>query len=249
MRNSVIAAVALLSALTAGRAAADATYQALPFAQDWSNTGMITANDDWSGVPGIIGYLGDNPLASVTGRVPCTIVGDSTTTVDVIANQTNNTTLSNGGVAEFETFGGDATIALQGSGTADFPNIQLHLDTRCWNDITVSGNLRDIDGGNTDNAVQGIAVQYRVGTTGSWTNLQCFSDVTTGPNLATQVTPFAAVLPANAENEAQVQVRILTTNAIGNDEWVGVDDLSVSGTSCPVPTQNTTWSSVKTRTN
>lgn len=245
MKNSVIAAVALLSVLTAGRAAADATYQALPFSQDWTNTGLITTNDDWSGVPGILGYLGDTPALTVTGRVPCSIVGDSTTAVDVIANQTL-TSITNGGVAEFEIT--DPTIALQGSGTADFPNIQLHLDTRCYNDITVSGNLRDLDG-TADNAIQGIAVQYRVGTTGPWTNLQCFADVTTGPSLATAVTPFAALLPAAAENQAQVQVRILTTNAPGNDEWVGVDDLSVSGTTCPVPTQNTTWSSVKTRTN
>ncbi|MBT9591606.1 MAG: hypothetical protein IV089_11995, partial [Thiobacillus sp.] len=29
---------------------ADANPQPLPFAQDWSNTSLITANDDWSGV-------------------------------------------------------------------------------------------------------------------------------------------------------------------------------------------------------
>ena len=29
------------------------------FSQNWTNTGLITANDNWSGVPFIIGYLGD----------------------------------------------------------------------------------------------------------------------------------------------------------------------------------------------
>jgi hypothetical protein len=29
------------------------TPQTLPFSQNWTNTGLITANDDWSGVPGI----------------------------------------------------------------------------------------------------------------------------------------------------------------------------------------------------
>jgi uncharacterized protein len=246
MRNSVIAAVALCSVLTAGKAAADATYQALPFAQDWSNAGMITTNDDWSGVPGIVGYLGNNDAASITGRVACTIVGDSTTAVDVIANLVNPNTTTNGGVGEFDVLA-NPTIALQGSGTADFPSIQLHLDTRCYTNITVSGNLRDIDG-STDNSIQSIAVQYRVGTTGSWTNLTCVADATTGPSLATQVTPFSVPLPVGAENQAQVQVRILTTNAIGNDEWVGVDDLSVNGTTCAVPAITTTWSGVKART-
>jgi hypothetical protein len=247
MRNSVIAAVALCSVLTAGKAAADNTYQTLPFSQDWTNIGLITTDDNWTGVPGIIGYLGDNPLTSFTGRPACSIVGDSTTSVDVIANQTTPNTLTNGGVAEFQI--ANPTIALQGSGTADFPNIQLHLDTRCFNNVRVAGNLRDIDG-SADNAIQSIAIQYRVGTTGVWTNLQCFSDVTTGPSLAVLVTPFSVLLPAAAENQAQVQVRILTTNAAANDEWVGVDDLSVTGTTCPVPTLNTTWSSIKgTRAN
>jgi hypothetical protein len=29
------------------------------FVQDWSNAGVITSNDDWANVPGIVGYLGD----------------------------------------------------------------------------------------------------------------------------------------------------------------------------------------------
>ena len=33
--------------------AADNTVQTLPFAQNWTDTNQITANDNWSGVPGI----------------------------------------------------------------------------------------------------------------------------------------------------------------------------------------------------
>ena len=36
------------------------------FLQDWSNTGLITTNDDWSGVASIVGYLG-NDVVSATG--------------------------------------------------------------------------------------------------------------------------------------------------------------------------------------
>ena len=46
--------------------------QSLPFAQDWSNTGLITVNDDWGSVPGIIGYRGD-ALTSASGTDPQTI--------------------------------------------------------------------------------------------------------------------------------------------------------------------------------
>ncbi|TPW14417.1 MAG: hypothetical protein FD129_1081, partial [bacterium] len=36
---------------------ASAVYQPLPFSQNWNNTALLNANDDWSGVPGIVGYL------------------------------------------------------------------------------------------------------------------------------------------------------------------------------------------------
>ncbi|MFN0278122.1 MAG: hypothetical protein ACKVRN_05905, partial [Pyrinomonadaceae bacterium] len=42
------------------------TPQTLPFTQDWTNAGLITVDDDWSGVPGIIGYRGDD-LNTVIG--------------------------------------------------------------------------------------------------------------------------------------------------------------------------------------
>ena len=51
------------------RPTADATYQPLPFTQDWANTGLITTNDDWAGVPGIMGFRGDN-LTTTTGVDP-----------------------------------------------------------------------------------------------------------------------------------------------------------------------------------
>ncbi len=58
----------------AGSASADTTAQAVPFSQDWSNTGLVTTNDDWSGVAGVVGYLGDdatgNDVDPQTGSPP-----------------------------------------------------------------------------------------------------------------------------------------------------------------------------------
>ncbi|MCG8454709.1 MAG: hypothetical protein MI919_00400, partial [Holophagales bacterium] len=190
---------------------ADTTPQTLPFTQDWSNAGLITLDDNWSGVPGIVGYRGD-ALAS-TGADPQTVVADgSSTPVDVNANETNPDTFSTGGVAEFDTLS-DATVALQGSGTADAPHLVIHLDTTGETDIVVSYNVRDIDG-SSDDAVQQVALQYRVGAAGDFTNLPggYVADATTGGS-ATQVTPVSVMLPMAAENQSQVQVRILTTNA------------------------------------
>jgi predicted extracellular nuclease len=208
-------------------ALADTSAQALPFSQDWSSAGLITTNDDWSGVPGIEGYLGQGLTAS-TGVDPQTLLSVSAEAndLDVIANQTN-TGITNGGVAEFELT--DPTIALQGSGTADAPYILISLNTTGQSSIGVSYNLRDIDG-SADNAIQPVALQYRVGSSGDFANLPAgfVADATSGPSLATLVTPVSVTLPVEAENQPLVQLRIITTNAAGNDEWVGVDDLSVA---------------------
>ncbi len=202
--------------------------QTLPFFQDWSNIGMITANDDWAGVPGILGYSGDG-LATGTGADPQLVVADGTSTpVDVNANQTNPNTFTTGGVTEFHIT--DPVVALAGSGTAKAPFILIHLNTTGSSNINVSYNLRDIDG-STDNAVQPVALQYRVGNTGDFTNLPAgfVADATSGPSLATLVTPVSVTLPAAADNQPEVHVRIITTDATGNDEWVGIDDISIMG--------------------
>src|SRR5262245_14074009 len=208
---------------------ADTTPQTLPFSQNWSNIGLITTDNDWSGVPGIIGYRGDD-LTTATGTNPQTIVADgSGTPVNVEANETNPNVFATGGVAEFHIT--DPTIALNGSGTADAPHIVITLNTTGQMNVNVAYNLRDLDG-SADNAIMPVALQYRVGTTGNYTDVPAgfVADATTGPNLATLVTPVSATLPAAANNQPVVQLRIITANAVGNDEWVGVDDINITGT-------------------
>ncbi|HEY5710743.1 MAG TPA: Calx-beta domain-containing protein, partial [Allosphingosinicella sp.] len=197
------------------------------FSQNWTNTGLITANDNWSGVPFIVGKLGQD-ITTGTGTNPGTLTGDSTlpNDIDVIANQTS-TAITNGGVAEFEI--ANPTVALQGSGTADAPHLILFMDSTGRQDVTVSYRLRDIDG-TADNAVMPVALQYRIGDSGPWINVPAafVADATTGPSLATLETVVTATLPADANNQAALQIRIMTTNAVGNDEWVGIDDIVVS---------------------
>ncbi|HEX7879430.1 MAG TPA: hypothetical protein VF720_08475 [Candidatus Eisenbacteria bacterium] len=246
MKAKVLTLVAVALIGAAGNAFATGTPQGLPFSQDWTNIGLITANDDWSGVPGILGFLGDNPVTSVTGVNPTSLVGDSSGVQDVIANGTNPNTSTAGGVGEFHIT--NPVVALQGSGTADFPHLRFHVVTTGLQSITFNCNLRDIDG-STDNANTPVAVQYRVGNAGNWTNVTSVADATTGPSLATLVTPVSAVLPAGANNQPEVQIRVLTTNSVGNDEWIGIDDISITGTNLPVPTETSSWSAIKKGSN
>jgi predicted extracellular nuclease len=232
-RLSACLALALIS-LFVGSLPVGATTSAqpLPFEQHWTDTTQITTDDDWSNVPGVIGYRGDD-LTTTTGTDPQTILADgSGTPVDVIANQTAPNTLATGGVAEFQI--ADPAVALNGSGTADAPHLVVTLATTGLTSINVSYSLRDLDG-SIDDAVQAVALQYRVGTTGSYVNLPAgfVPDATQG-GAATLVTPVSVTLPDGASNQPIVQVRVITTNAVGNDEWVGVDDIVVTGSTSDV---------------
>ena len=224
MRVSTLLALAACLALPAMAQ----TPQPLPFTQDWTNTGLITADDDWSGVPGIVGYRGDN-FTAATNTDPQTLLADTVAAVvDVNANRDAPDTFTSGGVTEFEI--ANPVVALQGSGTADAPHLLIRVNTTGAAGVRVQYNVRDVDGA-ADDATQQVALQYRVGTTGMFTNVPAayIADATTA-NTATQVTPVNVTLPANAANQPSVDIRIITTNAIGSDEWVGIDDIVIQAT-------------------
>lgn len=235
---AALIAVFLLTIIPVRHVAADSTAQTPPFSQAWTNPGLITLNGNWSGVPGIVGFRGDN-LAAVPGTDPQQVTVASAV-IDVNANETDPNTFGPGGVTEFDTLA-DPVVALKGSTTADAPNIVLTLDTTGLIDLHVAYNLRDVDG-STNDAFQSVALQYRVGMTGLFTNLPAgfVEDATTGPSLATLVTAVSVTLPAVASNKPTVQVRVITTDAPGFDEWVGVDDISVTGRGDQAPVVEST---------
>jgi hypothetical protein len=215
----------LLSVLAVVPVAANTTAQTLPFAQDWSNTGLITTDNNWNGVPGVSGFLGAN--IAVTGADPQQVTVDGGA-LTVVANQTDPAGLGQGGVAEFEL--ANPVVAIKGSSTADAPSIVISVNTTGLTNIHVAYNLRDIDG-SANNAFQQVALQYRLASSGSFTNLPAgyVADATNGPSDATLVTPVSVTLPTAANNQPVVQLRVITTDAPGNDEWVGIDDISVTG--------------------
>ena len=238
LRAPLVCLVALLLATSVPHA--NDIPQSLPFTQDWTEEGLISTSDDWLSVPGIIGYRGDG-LTSATGVDPQSVLAEGTLVVDVNANQANPNTFATGGVAEFHAgAGGNAVVALQGSGTARAPHLVLSVNTTGLFNITVNYNLRDIDG-SADNAIQAVALQYRIGAAGPYTNVPggFVADASDGPSLAGRVTPVSAVLPADTSDQPLVNIRIITTDAVGSDEWVGIDDIDVTGAPVAMPTNPT----------
>ena len=226
-----------LSASSAAIPRRNATYHSLaggPLTQNWSNTNLITSDDDWSAVPSIIGYRGDSGADAVDVD-PQTILADTTgTPVDVHADEVNPAAFFAGGLGEFHL--PDPVVAFQGSITADAPFLLIHLNTVGVSNVQVSYTLRDIDD-NSNDAVQQVALHYRIGTSGNFTNVPAayVADASNGPNL-TKVTPVNVTLPATVAGRSQLQLRVMTTNASSFDELIGIDDIVISATPDSPPT-------------
>ncbi len=224
---------------------ANSTAQSVPYSLATAANSWVTMDDNWDNAPGIIGFRGDG-LASATNANPQTILSaDDPGVVDVNADTAtprNPNTFTTGGVAEFNTAtGADPAVvrtiyALQGSGTARAPYLRFHFSTTGVSSLNFSYTAVDIDG-SADNAAQQIAVHYRIGLTGNWTNLPAgyIADASEGPSLSGLRTTRSFSLPAALNNQATLQIRIMTTDAVGSDEWIGIENVSLTGSTGPLP--------------
>jgi hypothetical protein len=216
-----------------------------------TTTNQITTNDDWSGISSVEGYFGNN-LTGTHGVNPQTILGTeflnnalpSARNTQVNADKGNPSAYNAGGVTEFDRtttllpdpdrqFG----IGFQGNVQAN-PYLVFYLNTMGRTGIKMSYTVTDLDGG-SNNAVSAIALQYRVGETGNFTNVpEAFiADATQGPNLGgdktTVKTRVNVTLPAAVDNQPKVQVRLITTNSADTsgsstpDEWTGINNIVI----------------------
>jgi hypothetical protein len=218
------------------RLAPDASFYQLaagPFVQNWSTT-PITADNDWSTVPSIVGYNGAG-LAPTPGTNPQTILADGTdTALTVLSNQTDPSSLAPGGIAEFSTLS-KPTVALAADGTDQAPFLLLSLNTTQTRNVRVNFNLRDLVQP-ASSLAEPFALQYRIGTSGNFTNLTTgfVGDATDGANPGNLVTPVSITLPGDTYDQPQLQLRILTTNPTSTARWIAVDDIQVTGTAAPL---------------
>jgi hypothetical protein len=217
--------------------------------QPWGNAGLITVDNVWNGVPSIQGFGGTVSAGGGAGSDPLSYTAlTGADPLQVIANQSvpNATVSAQAGTAEFES--GNIVVGLRPDATNRAPNLVLYLDTTGMNGVTVSFDAVDIDDTARDTA-QPVAVQYRIAGAGgdvSFINVGggYAADVTDG-GASGRVTPFSVSLPARAEGQARVEVRILTYwSAVADNEWVGIDNIVVNGNRRPLVTTssgNTTY--------
>lgn len=218
---------------------ADNTYANLSgdsfnFSLHAGNTNMITSNDNWLGVASVEGYQG-NGLTGAQGIDPQTVLGTGFAgnglpgagSTQVNANKGNPSAYNAGGVTEFDS-GTYLAIGLQGSVQAN-PYLVFYMNSLGRGPITMSYDIIDIDAG-SNSAVSPVALQYRIGNSGNFTNVPAgyVADATDGPTIAGRVTSRTVQLPSNTANQLNVQIRLITTNSSGPDEWIGVNNVVFS---------------------
>ena len=149
------------------------------------------------------------------------------TPTNVTANKSNPNAANFGGVTEFDT-GTYLAIGFQGNVHAN-PYMVFYLNTTGHSSVRMGYVVTDIDGG-SNASVSPIALQYRVGETGNFTNIPAgyIADATDGPTISGRQTTKNITLPAACDNQAKVQVRLITTNAAGPDEWIGINNVVFS---------------------
>ena len=228
--------------------------------QDWTNVGLITANNNWAGVPSIEGYSGKG-LAATTAGDPRTvtlpgILGTDTPVgvISVSANQTNPNTFTTPGVAEFDggaQINGNPTVALRAQTTnADSPFLLFYVDATnvpAGGNVWVSFLLRDVQ--TVTPGIVPVSVQFRAFDPAGAAN-QAFTPATLGtrPFVADGTSDgndiyVSAQIPKPAANIATFQIRIITTVPSGTTppaEWVGVDYINVSASQPPALAVGTT---------
>lgn len=215
----------------------------LSFSVNPATVNQITSNDDWSAVNSVEGYMGQN-LTSTHGVDPQTILHTEfagnqlpNSPTNVAANKGNPSAFNAGGLAEFDS-GTYLALGFQGNVQAN-PYMVFYLNTTGRTNVTVSYVVQDIDGGSND-SVSRLALQYRVGETGLFTNVPAgyIADATDG-NVAGRTTNVSVTLPAAANNQPQLQVRVITTNAANlagsstPDEWIGVNNYVITSSVGP----------------
>jgi VCBS repeat-containing protein len=190
------------------------------FSQNWTGTSALLTAGNWNNIASIVGYRGDG-LTNNTSTDPQTVLanGDATP-IDLINAST--TSSATGGVHEIN----DDVVALQGSGTADAPHLVIYLDTTSVKNVHFTATLRELD--NTTGVDQKFAVQYRIGDTGNFINLPAGAVSGVFNAAGNQTFNLDVTLPAAADNQALVEIRIITNDAVGSDVMVGIDDIVVS---------------------
>ena len=131
-------------------------------------------------------------------------------------------------------------IGILASGSNAAGDLIVSINTLGKSNITVQWVCRTIlQQASRDNS---IALQYRLGNSGNYTNVGTNSTYSSTGTVAGDFMPFSEVLPSAAENQPEVQVRWIYWESVstsGSRDRIAVDDISIFQ-GCTPPTNQPT---------
>ena len=207
MRLATLRAAAVGAALFLAPAALAQTAQPLPFSQNWTNTGLITADNDWSGVPGIIGYRGEGLTSTTRRRTRRPSSSTRSATPFNFANNRRRRARRPRAASTSSTIA-NPVVAFQGSGTADAPHLVIRVVTTGSTtsaSATTSATLTTRPTTRSSRSRCSSASARRA----TYTNVPAgyVADASTGPSLATLVTPVDVTCRLRPTTKPSVDIR------------------------------------------
>ena len=219
-------------------ASVSSAISTFPYTQDWSG---LTATSTWADFPGVEGFTTGTTIAAAnlsntTNVGTLTAAGTLASSLVVRTGTAAPNGDANGGVLAYPNIA-DKTVALSAVAANTTPLLVFHLNTTGKAGLDVAYDVQDMDSSATDDQPTRVALQYRVGTTGAYTNVPAayLPDATTVGNATVTSTRVSAALPAEVDNKADVFLRVITLdNASGSNEHIGIDNISITETSGPL---------------
>ncbi|MCX7832615.1 MAG: T9SS type A sorting domain-containing protein [Ignavibacteria bacterium] len=232
---SVYITLILLINITLGQT--NPTPQSLPYSQDFSSLPhtSTTYPSGWQGWT-----ISTNPGSNFNIAAP--IADRSLTASSTAATTSGNVHNYNGKIGFLNSSSLDLTIILS-INTTGYTNIQIQYDIM---------TIRNPYDGSTNTRINEVTLQYRIGTTGLFTNLtgieyQNNTTTQTGNTTSPQNLQTKTItLPSVCDNQSVVQLRWASRQVSGSGSRpsFAVDNVSINGSSI---SQNTyTWNAIGT---
>jgi 5'-nucleotidase len=236
--TALLAAPLAVGPTAPASASVSSAISSFPYTQDWSG---LTATSTWADFPGVEGFttgtsIAASNLPNTTDVGTLTAEGTLTSNLVVRTGTAAPNGDSNGGVLAYPNIA-NKTVALSATGSVTTPLLAFHLDTTGRAGFSVDYDVQDLDSSADDQPTR-VALQYRVGTSGAYTNVPSayVTDATTAANTTVTSTHVSATLPAAVDGKADVFLRVITLdNASGSNEHVGIDNITIAAGGAPAP--------------
>jgi hypothetical protein len=204
-------------------------------AQTMPEAQTLPYSNDFSGLTGVApvypaGWQGWQIAASTpssTGRITAP-TSDRTISAGTAASSSSGVYDYNGKIGFLSVASADIALCLAVN-TTGFSNVKVAFDVM---------TIRNLYNGTTENRVNGLVLQYRVGTTGDFTIISYGNEYRNGTTIQTSgtdgidvVTGLNAMLPSACDNQPVVQIRWIYRNVsgtAGSRPGMAIDNVSVN---------------------